>query len=93
MLKSLELAIHSSEFCCNQVEDKDKFLKMTRGMENDIKFLSNKVKRLAKPIDTARNEIKEQMALSSGQRTFVLTVLAALFIPLSFVSVRCLILF
>ena len=88
MLKRVVAAVQGSAFCCKEAKDQPKFLNLIAGKQDDVKFLRKKIQGLAKPLHTVRSQINEQMSLSSGRRTFFLTLLAAIFIPLSFVSVR-----
>lgn len=87
-LKLLVAAVESSEFCCKQAKDQPNFLSLIEVKQADIQFLKRRIHGLARPIQTVRDQIIEQMNLASGWRTLLLTILAALFIPLSFVSVR-----
>ena len=87
-LKILVAAVESSEFCCKDAKDQPEFLKLIEKKHADIQFLKRRIQGLARPIQTVRDQITEQMNLASGWRTLLLTILAALFIPLSFVSVR-----
>lgn len=87
LLKRISRAVESSDFCCHSPDDQKSVRKRVLDTEKDLKFLRSRVHSLAQPISTIREQIVQQMELSQGQRGLILTVAAALFIPMSFVSV------
>jgi hypothetical protein len=86
-LNTVVTAVKSPDFRDTQAGDQQKLLDNLCKVQADIRFLNKRLRNLAKPITAVREQIIEQMGLASGQRTIILTVLAALYIPLSFVSV------
>lgn len=80
-------AVRSTESCCKDQGDQDRAEKRIVGLRNDTNFLIDRLVSLEKPITAVRLQILEQMNLAQGQRALILTIAAALFVPLSFVSV------
>lgn len=87
LLDEMSKAIISSDFCCRETEDKKQASTAHSQAQSDIKFLRIRLHKLEQPIKSIREQVLEQMNLAQGQRTLILTIAAALFIPLSFVSV------
>ncbi|KAI5245358.1 hypothetical protein E4T42_06825 [Aureobasidium subglaciale] len=54
--------------------------------QTDLQYLREELVLLKKIISTGKEQIMEQMSLAQGQRTLILTVAAALFIPMSFIA-------
>lgn len=80
-------AVRSTDSCCKDQDDQDRAETRIAGIQNDANFLIDRLVSLEKPITAVRLQILEQMNLAQGQRALILTIAAALFIPLSFVSV------
>ena len=55
----------------------------------DLEFLDTELSRLKPDIRELQQMIREQLALNNERRTFILTVLAAIFLPLSFATSLC----
>lgn len=89
MADKAKSAVKANTFCCNRAgsQDKAKALEVLSGFQDDIIFLIGKFEVLEKALLIAREQIKEQMELAQGQRALILTIAAALFIPLGFVAV------
>ncbi|THW33010.1 hypothetical protein D6D21_10170 [Aureobasidium pullulans] len=81
--------VEANTFCCNQSgsQDKAKAIEVLSGFQDDIIFLVNSFEALEKALLVAREQIKEQMELAQGQRTLIITIAAAFFIPLGFIAV------
>ncbi|THZ88456.1 hypothetical protein D6C84_00953 [Aureobasidium pullulans] len=81
--------VEANTFCCNQSrsQDKAKAIEVLPGFQDDIIFLVNSFEALEKALLVAREQIKEQMELAQGQRTLIITIAAAFFIPLGFIAV------
>lgn len=87
VLAQIKDATESAEFCCQIQHDKEKATKSIFDMQRDLIFLREELRSYAEPIRFAKEQIIEQMSLAQGQRNLILTVAAALFIPMSFVAV------
>ncbi|THY82975.1 hypothetical protein D6C92_09832 [Aureobasidium pullulans] len=83
--------VEANTFCCNQSgsQDKAKAIEVLSGFQDDIIFLVNSFEALEKALLVAREQIKEQMELAQGQRTLIITIAAAFFIPLGFIALGC----
>jgi len=81
--------VEANTFCCNQSgsQDKAKAIEVLSGFQDDIIFLVNSFEALEKALLVAREQIKEQMEFAQGQRTLIITIAAAFFIPLGFIAV------
>ncbi|KAH0364805.1 hypothetical protein KCU65_g6505, partial [Aureobasidium melanogenum] len=88
IIDGLKATVESDKFCCQNIRDPVKIsaLKTFSDFQNDIEFLVGKFEGLELDITLAKEQIKEQMDLAQGQRTLILTIAAAFFIPLSFVA-------
>lgn len=84
-----KLTVVSDSFCCHKTGEPDKARarEVFTGFQEDLEYLTDRLEGLEKVILTAREQIIEQMSLAQGQRALILTIAAALFIPLSFVAV------
>lgn len=58
-----------------------------RMLIDDLRYLETELVTFGPAIETARKTTRDQMELSGVRRTTLLTVLAGLYIPLSFVTV------
>ncbi|CAC9892879.1 unnamed protein product [Aureobasidium pullulans] len=81
------MAAKTSEMSGSQ--DKAKAIEVLSGFQDDIIFLVNSFEALEKALLVAREQIKEQMELAQGQRTLIITIAAAFFIPLGFIALGC----
>ena len=62
--------------------------KAVQAISSDLDYLENEIKTSIERVHSVRKSIHEQLNLVQIRRTSILGVLAGLYIPLSFVTVR-----
>jgi hypothetical protein len=65
-------------------------LKLHRDCEMDLKYLLGVMRERMAQIDEMRKTLREQLDLAQLYRNAVLAFIVAIYVPLSFVTVRCL---
>ncbi|KAI5242803.1 hypothetical protein E4T43_04549 [Aureobasidium subglaciale] len=85
-LGRLRLAMWNARFCCKAQNDSQAIKRAIEDTQTDLQYLREELILLEKIISTGKDQIMEQMSLAQGQRTLILTVAAALFIPMSFIA-------
>ncbi|KAG9552741.1 hypothetical protein KCU71_g15125, partial [Aureobasidium melanogenum] len=80
--------VEMAEFCCKKQGGLDEAtaIRTFSSFQDDFDFLIMKFEALETTLSTAREQINEQMSLAQGQRALILTIAAAVFIPLSFIA-------
>ncbi|KAH0175161.1 hypothetical protein KCU67_g383, partial [Aureobasidium melanogenum] len=88
VVDEIRVTVKMVDFCCKKEGGSDEAMaiKTFSSFHDDFDFLIMKFETLESILATEREQINEQMSLAQGERALILTIVAAFFIPLSFIA-------